>query len=335
VLAKYKIIGGDKKEYGTATADEVRQWIAEGRLNAQSQVQAEGSGEWKALGAFAEFADALRAQAAPPPVRAVPAPPASPELWTSQILARRPEVQPGRCLAQSWKLLAGNFGTLFGATFLIWVIGTACELNAFTGLLYNVMWGVFYGGLYLVFLKKIRGEHVSAGDAFAGFSLGFGQLLLTGFLSSLLSRIGFCFCVVPWIYLFVAWTFSVPLVADKRLEFWSAMELSRKVVSRVWFEMLWLLILAFLPFIVAYVVVDARVTYVHYPEMRDLVNSAQPDIAHIGQAIHQVSLLAQQATKDPVWTLPKVVLLLNLPFALGALMYAYENIFGTRNAPAA
>jgi len=31
----------------------------------------------------------------------------------------------------------------------------------------------------------------------------------------------------------------------------------------------------------------------------------------------------------------KVVLLLNLPFALGALMYAYESLFGTRTAPTA
>ena len=29
----------------------------------------------------------------------------------------------------------------------------------------------------------------------------------------------------------------------------------------------------------------------------------------------------------------KVVGLLNLPFAVGALMYAYEDLFGTRNAP--
>jgi hypothetical protein len=29
------------------------------------------------------------------------------------------------------------------------------------------------------------------------------------------------------------------------------------------------------------------------------------------------------------------VLLLNLPFALGALMYAYESLFGTRTPPTA
>ena len=42
-------------------------------------------------------------------------------------------------------------------------------------------------------------------------------------------------------------TFSVPLVADKQMEFWSGMELSRKVVTRVWFQIFALVLVAFLP----------------------------------------------------------------------------------------
>ena len=34
-MANYTIIGGDTKEYGPISADDVRQWISEGRLNAQ------------------------------------------------------------------------------------------------------------------------------------------------------------------------------------------------------------------------------------------------------------------------------------------------------------
>ena len=37
----------------------------------------------------------------------------------------------------------------------------------------------------------------------------------------------------------------------------------------------------------------------------------------------------------PLWSLTKLVLLLNLPFALGALMHAYEDLFGTRTTPTA
>ena len=41
-------------------------------------------------------------------------------------------------------------------------------------------------------------------------------------------------CILPGIYLGVAWIFTEALVIDKKLEFWPAMELSRKVVSRHW-----------------------------------------------------------------------------------------------------
>lgn len=60
----YKIIGGDGKEYGPISADQLRDWLAQGRLNAQSRVQAEGSPDWKALLEFPELA----AMVAPPPM---------------------------------------------------------------------------------------------------------------------------------------------------------------------------------------------------------------------------------------------------------------------------
>jgi hypothetical protein len=65
-MADYTIIGGDQKQYGSVTADNIRQWIAEGRLSAQSLVQAHGDSEWKPLSAFPEFAAALAAGSAPP-----------------------------------------------------------------------------------------------------------------------------------------------------------------------------------------------------------------------------------------------------------------------------
>jgi hypothetical protein len=58
-MANYKIIGGDLKQYGPVSGDDVRKWIAEGRLNAQSLVQAYGDIEWKQLSQFPEFADAF------------------------------------------------------------------------------------------------------------------------------------------------------------------------------------------------------------------------------------------------------------------------------------
>jgi prepilin-type processing-associated H-X9-DG protein len=65
----YKIIGADKAEYGPVTADTIREWIKQGRINSKTQVQPVGSTEWKPLSACAEFTDVLAAGAvAPPPL---------------------------------------------------------------------------------------------------------------------------------------------------------------------------------------------------------------------------------------------------------------------------
>jgi prepilin-type processing-associated H-X9-DG protein len=61
----FKLLGADRKEYGPVSADQIREWIAQGRANAQTKLQAAGSADWKPLAEFPEFADALR-QATPP-----------------------------------------------------------------------------------------------------------------------------------------------------------------------------------------------------------------------------------------------------------------------------
>jgi hypothetical protein len=328
----YKIIGGDQKEYGPVTADDLRRWIAEGRLSGQSLVQAEGGGEWKPLSAFVEFADALRPQAGQAQLAGAVCPPAMAAVWREQVLARRPEVQIGQCLGQSWSLLTANFGLLFGATFVVWLITTGCEFIPLIGGVINwAIRGVLYGGLYLIFLNRIRGRPASVSDVFAGFSLGFVQLMLVGFLTKLLTMIGvWCCLVLPGLYLVVAWIFSVPLVAEQRLEFWSAMELSRKVVTRVWFETFGLVTLVFLPVILTYILVQVRLSLAVFPVIQDMLNSGPPDFTHLKDVMMQVAKLS-----IPLALLSKFVLLLNLPFALGALMYAYESLFGARTPPPA
>jgi len=64
----YKIIGGDGKEYGPVSADDVRQWIAEGRANGQTRVQAEGSADWQPLGSLPEFGLSPDTAAPAPPL---------------------------------------------------------------------------------------------------------------------------------------------------------------------------------------------------------------------------------------------------------------------------
>lgn len=73
----YKIIGADQKEYGPITGDQLRQWISEGRVNAQTRVQPAGAADWKSMAELPEFAAILPRPAPPlsPPRPGMSAPP--------------------------------------------------------------------------------------------------------------------------------------------------------------------------------------------------------------------------------------------------------------------
>jgi GYF domain 2 len=71
----YRIIGADGNQYGPISAEQLRQWVAEGRANAQTKILAEGTTEWKPLSEFPEFFGT----AAPPP-GALPPPPSMPTM---------------------------------------------------------------------------------------------------------------------------------------------------------------------------------------------------------------------------------------------------------------
>ncbi len=222
----YKIIGADGQTYGPVSAEQLRNWIAENRVNAQTLVQPENAGDWKPLGAFPEFAEACAAKVPPPlkplPVAAAPGP--DTDALAGAILARDCQVDIGSCLSRSWSLLTQHFWLIVGASFVLGLIQGAVGLLA----------GVCMGGVYFLLLKLIRGESAQLGDAFAGFNLALLPLFLAGLVKGILTSIGLLFCVVPGIYLAVAWMFTLPLVIDQKLDFWPAMELSRKVVARHW-----------------------------------------------------------------------------------------------------
>jgi len=326
----YKIIGGDQNQYGPVTADEVRHWIADGRLNGQSLAWAEGATEWKPLGSFPEFAEALRAKASPEPQSGAAMPPGMADAYRAEILARHPQVRIGHCLQSSWESITANFGLLFGAASIVWAINLGCRLIPFGGgaILNWIIRGALVGGLYLVYLKRIRREGGALEDLFSGFQNAFVQLFLVGLVSGLLSMLATVCCLfLPGLYLYVAWIFSIPLVADKRMEFWTAMELSRKVVTKVWFEIFGLLILASLPSLLVGFGAGIKVAIDIFPELQRIMLSSKPDP-------EAFKTIIEHTATGSIWLIVvvNVVSLLNYPFIVGALAHAYEDLFGTRRA---
>lgn len=64
----YKVIGANQQQYGPVTAQQLRQWIAEGRVNADTMVQSEGATEWRPLRTVPELSAMLGLNPANPPL---------------------------------------------------------------------------------------------------------------------------------------------------------------------------------------------------------------------------------------------------------------------------
>ncbi|MCX8156963.1 MAG: DUF4339 domain-containing protein [Verrucomicrobiae bacterium] len=240
----YKIIGADGKEYGPVSAEEIKQWIREGRAVATTRAQAVGAADWRNLCDFPEFAGCF-ADAATPPSAPAPLPPpgaapttapamVDPEQEAAAIIARGLHFSIGDCLSAGWRLVTSDFWPVVGVSALIMVIMTATNM-AWVGLL---LIGPLLGGLFHYFLKKVRGQPAVLGDAFAGFTMAFLQLFLLYLISSLFITLGLLLCLIPGIYLMVAYYFVYPLMIDRRLDFWPAMEISRRVVNKIWWQVL-------------------------------------------------------------------------------------------------
>jgi uncharacterized membrane protein len=89
-------------------------------------------------------------------------------------------------------------------------------------------------GNFTVAAKLLQQHSPEFGDFFTGFNF-FWPLLLVSLVASLFIVIGLFFLVIPGLYLLVAYLFASCLVVDRRLEFWPAMEMSRRAVNPLWF----------------------------------------------------------------------------------------------------
>lgn len=58
-MSTFRIIGADGKEYGPVSADQMRQWIGEGRVNGETRTLIEGSTQWTLLRLIPEFSFSL------------------------------------------------------------------------------------------------------------------------------------------------------------------------------------------------------------------------------------------------------------------------------------
>ncbi len=154
-------------------------------------------------------------------------------------IQRRSNIDIGGALSRGGTLLRENLAMLIGATVLAWLVSIGLAAVPVLGWIVGF---VLMGGLDYMFLRRIRGETVQIGDVFAGFNLALLNLALAGLVKWLLVSLGLILCIIPGIYLAIGYVFALPLVVDKQMEFWPAMEVSRLVVHEHWWSIFALVI---------------------------------------------------------------------------------------------
>ena len=274
-MANYLIIGGDGKEYGPVTDTDVRLWISEGRLNGQSLAKTESDAEFRALAQFPEFAGALTP---PPPATIAPLAPATDFLERDYELDLGGCISRGyQLLKDNFNLLFLTALAFIGIQFLFVLLGIIPFIGPIFSLANMVIAGPLLGGVYLVFIRALRQQPAEVGDIFAGFRQGFGQLFLGRLVPGLIA--GACLIpiiiaavlviaipavtqhiepdpkkllilipffligLIPMIYLQTCWIFTLPLIIDKQMEFWTAMKTSWKMVNKHWWQVFGLTLL--------------------------------------------------------------------------------------------
>lgn len=178
----------------------------------------------------------------------------------------------GDVIGRAWEVVSGNFGLVIGAT-AIWILCNVAGAIPCLGFLISLaVTPILQAGIYRLVLKLHRGEPAEFGDAFSAFSTSYLALFLYTIVQGiligitvvpgyaliivgsmiaerneavglLLTLVGFLIAMPAAIYLGVSWVFASPLIVDKGLDFWPAMELSRKVVAKQFFSVFGLLIL--------------------------------------------------------------------------------------------
>lgn len=324
------IIGADNIQYGPATAEEVCEWIKQGRADGRTLARAETSETLKPLAEFPEFAEALPPAQPPviqPAILSADANAANVPLQQSIIVARDFDVFA--CLNHGWALLMNNLWLLAASAGVVWVIDDMFNRIPILG---GFLSGVLYGGLYLVNLKCIRQKPTSVMEVFSGFGPAFPQLAIAGLLMALFTTLGTLLFYVPGLYLKVGWVFVLPLVVDHRLHFWSAMEVSRKVATRLWFKAFLLLVIGFAPYILMQGFFYVKSYVLLYNGSHSLVETLAPDYSNFLPVLKQMVQVSGEVAKQmaPLDMGTRIVFLINLPFAVASVMYAYETLFGAR-----
>ncbi|RLT92994.1 hypothetical protein [Ketobacter sp.] len=160
-------------------------------------------------------------------------------------------------LSESWQKTKGSKRYILGAGILMYVIsfvviavvtaismfaiGTDPESPGPMAILIQVVLQIlfmalilpFSAGIFVMCLKQVQGVQPEFGDLFSCFNKT-GKLLGCMILMYIMIFIGYLLFIIPGIYLNFAYILAIPLIVDRDMGPWEALETSRKAITKHW-----------------------------------------------------------------------------------------------------
>ncbi|GMQ96401.1 MAG: hypothetical protein BMS9Abin15_0070 [Gammaproteobacteria bacterium] len=164
-------------------------------------------------------------------------------------IAGRYELDIGEIIKESWERTSGLKGPFWGAGVIVLAILMALGfmLGAITGqqpdpvvaIIFQI---VIQAVAYLIMVGFVMLGVKRSVDLPISFKMVFGYfaftvpILIAAALTSVLTMVGMILLIIPGIYLAVAYMLTLPLIVEKKLGVWAAMEASRKAITHKWFQ---------------------------------------------------------------------------------------------------
>jgi len=168
-------------------------------------------------------------------------------------VAGRYDFDIGQVMSEAWALTRGMKATFWGAAGIVYAIlivfaivagslaGKSLPLRLLTNIAFGTVSPVLFVGIVMMGVRRAAGLPVHFTTAFSCFDRAVA-VLVAGLMSTLITYVGLLLFVIPGVYLVIAYCMTIPLIVDRRLPPWQAIETSRKAVTRRWFQYFGLLL---------------------------------------------------------------------------------------------
>lgn len=181
-----------------------------------------------------------------------------------EALSRGYDFTIGDLLSEAWQRVKGTKGIIIGgfvvfyavllvASFLIGgffgILGVVNDspmlsvvVEMVVGIFASALAYPFMAGINMIGIRRAADQPISFNDIFSHFGRTV-PLVITAIISMLLIYLGMILLIIPGLYLAIAYMLAIPLVVERGLSPWQALETSRKAITQHWFKVFGLFLL--------------------------------------------------------------------------------------------